>query len=279
MATVSELLARAETLPSDDPRRDGEVLLCEALKIPRTYLIAWPDADVSSDLESRYTELLRRREQGEPVAYILGRREFWSLEFEVNADTLIPRSETELLVEQVLQRVAEPDARALDLGTGCGAIAVALASERPRWSILATDASERAIAVAQRNAQRYVKGNIRFVSGSGYEPVGEQRFHVIASNPPYVAKGDKHLLQGDLPFEPASALSSGPDGLDAIREIVEGAPPRLFAHSWLMIEHGYEQGHAVRALLASRGFTEVETMTDLAGLDRVSLGLWNGGEV
>ena len=278
MATVSELLARADTLPSDDPRRDGEVLLCEALQKPRTYLIAWPDAEVSDDLESRYDDLLARRMSGEPIAYILGRREFWSLEFEANADTLIPRPETEVLVEQVLQRVAEPEARALDLGTGSGAIAVALGSERPLWSILATDASEAALAVAARNAERLAKGNVRFVAGSWYSPVGDQRFHVIASNPPYVAEGDEHLSKGDLPFEPASALSSGDDGLDAIREIVEGAPAHLLAGGWLFLEHGYDQGSSVRELLVSQGFAEVETVADLAGVDRVSLGLWKDGE-
>jgi release factor glutamine methyltransferase len=214
-----------------------------------------------------------RRAAGEPLAYLTGRREFWSLDLAVTPDVLIPRPETELLVELALQRIPRNvKVDIADLGTGSGAIALALAHERPLTRVLATDASAATLTVARDNAARLRNGNIEFAQGDWCAALGNRKFDLIVSNPPYIADKDAHLQQGDLRFEPRAALASGADGLDAIRVIVHGAPAHLKPGAWLMFEHGHEQGLAVRDLLEKSGFVEVFTERDLEGRERVTGG-------
>ena len=258
---------------SDSARRDAEVLLCHVLNQSLTYLRTWPERELSGVQQTAFDDLIRKRQQGEPVAYLTGEREFWSMPFLVTSDTLIPRPETELLVEQALARLpADAPQTVVDLGTGSGAIALALAKERPNWQLTATDASFAALRIAEKNARRLKLDNVRFEYGSWYTPLRAQRFHAIVSNPPYVADRDPHLAQGDVRFEPNSALVSGDDGLDDIRQIVAGAPAHLLPSGWLLLEHGYDQGELVAALLRQHGFAAVETLRDLAGQLRVTLG-------
>jgi release factor glutamine methyltransferase len=254
-------------------RIDAEALLLHVLDKPRSWLVAH-DTDVLDDqIRAAFEAMVARREAGEPVAYITGRRGFWSLELEVTPATLIPRPETELLVELALERLP-PDrpARVVDLGTGSGAIALAIAKERPRAAVTAVDLSADALAVARGNARRLGLERVRFLHGTWMTPLSSERFELIVSNPPYIEAADPHLGQGDLRFEPATALASGADGLDAIREIVAAAPAHLEAGGWLLLEHGWDQGAAVRALLDQAGYAEVFTATDLEGRDRVSGG-------
>lgn len=277
-ATVRDLLAEAAaqlaTRTPEGARAEAEILLARCLDRDRTALWARPETVVAPATASRYRDLVHRRLGGEPVAYLTGRRGFWTLELEVTRAVLVPRPETELLVEAVLARLpADEPARVADLGTGSGAVALALAAERPRWEILATDASPDALAVARRNAARLGLTSVSFRLGDWVQALGpRERFSAIASNPPYVAEGDPHLAEGDLPWEPQTALVAGPDGLDAIRRLVAGAVAHLRPGGWLLLEHGADQGVAVRALLTGVGLTEVHTVPDLAGLERVSGG-------
>ena len=269
-ATVQDLLRQARARL---PAGEAELLLAHALGRSPTWLIAFGEQVPSVQEQARFQELVARRAAGEPVAYLTGRRGFWTLDLAVGPEVLIPRPETELLVELALARLAgDRPLDVLDLGTGSGAIALALASERPRARVLAVDASEAALALARGNAQRNGIDNVAFAHGDWYAPAGTARFHLIASNPPYIADGDPHLLQGDLRHEPAMALSCGADGLAAIRVIAAGAPARLHPGGWLLIEHGWEQGEAVRALLGKAGLGEVQTARDLEGRERVTLG-------
>jgi len=257
-------------------RVDAEVLLAYALSKPRSWLIAHADDLLSAEHASAYTVLVEQREAGEPVAYITGRRGFWSLDLEVSPATLIPRPETELLVELALERIPIDKAvKVLDLGTGTGAIALAVARERPRAQVMATDASTEALAVAQRNAERHRINNVSFAQGDWFAPLGDQRFDVIVSNPPYIEHHDPHLNQGDLRFEPISALASGADGLDDIRRIVRDAGRHLSWEGWLLFEHGWNQGEAVRMLLCNASFAKVSTMRDLEQRERVTMGCWS----
>jgi release factor glutamine methyltransferase len=273
MPDVRQALAEATHRLGD--RVDAEVLLAHALGKPRSWLIAHGDDALSLEHASAYKRLVERREAGEPVAYITGRRGFWSLDLEVTPATLIPRPETELLVELALEHLPRDQAcRVLDLGTGSGAIALAIARERPQAHVVATDASAEALAVAQRNARLHHIGNASFVHGDWFAPVSDRRFDVIVSNPPYIERGDPHLQQGDLRFEPMSALASGHDGLDDIRRIVRDAVLHLVPGGWLLFEHGWNQGDAVRRLLGAAGFVELSTARDLEQRDRVSQGRW-----
>ena len=268
--TVARLLARARDLI--DPA-DAALLLAHALGKSRSWLFAHADDALGEAEAARFDVLLARRAAGEPVAYLTGWRGFWTLELAVTPATLVPRPETELLVDLALARLpVDAPVRVADLGTGSGAIALAIASERPRAQVLATDASSAALDVARGNAARNGIGNVAFRLGSWLQPLGEDTFDLIASNPPYIAEGDPHLAQGDLRFEPAMALSCGADGLDAIRVIVRDAPACLRPGGWLLLEHGWDQGDAVRALLAAAGFADVATERDLEQRDRVSLG-------
>jgi release factor glutamine methyltransferase len=252
---------------------DATVLLAHALDRPRTWLYAHGDDEVDAATADAFAALLARRESGEPVAYLTGRRGFWRFDLAVTPDTLIPRPETELLVELALARL--PPDRVLhvaDLGTGSGAIALALARERPRARVVATDASAGALAVARGNADALRIGNVTFRHGDWLVPLAGERFELVASNPPYIAVDDPHLGEGDLRFEPDAALASGSDGLDAIRAIVRDAPAHLVPGGWLLLEHGWEQGIAVRALLQQAGFVDVATERDLEARDRATLG-------
>jgi release factor glutamine methyltransferase len=252
---------------------DAAVLLAHAVGHPRSWLYAHGGDDVDAATADAFAALLARRASGEPVAYLTGRRGFWRFDLAVTPDTLIPRPETELLVELALARL--PPGRALriaDLGTGSGAIALALAHERPRARVVATEASAAALEVARGNADALRIGNVAFRHGDWLAPLAGERFDLIAGNPPYIAAGDPHLGEGDLRFEPGVALASGSDGLDAIRTIVRDVPAHLVLGGWLLLEHGWEQGAAVRALLQRAGFVDISTERDLEARDRVTLG-------
>ncbi|MFC6840039.1 peptide chain release factor N(5)-glutamine methyltransferase [Xanthomonas theicola] len=270
-ASTPESLLRAACAQID--HADAEALLIHALQRDRAWLFAHARDPLPAPATQRFGELLARRAQGEPVAYLTGRRGFWTLDLAVGPATLIPRADTERLVELALERVdAAPGRRIADLGTGSGAIALALASERPQTQVLATDLSEAALALAQANARTLGLDNVAFAHGRWLAPLAGQRFDLIASNPPYIAAGDPHLAQGDLRYEPAGALASGADGLDDLRLIAAAAPAHLLAGGWLLLEHGWDQGAAVRALMRQAGLTQVDTAQDLEGRDRVTLG-------
>ncbi|WP_313397765.1 peptide chain release factor N(5)-glutamine methyltransferase [Stenotrophomonas sp.] len=275
---VAELLREAAArLPGDDARHEAEQLLIHVLGVERAWLFAHATDTVDEDSRQRFELLLARRAEGHPLAYLLGRRGFWTLDLQVNTATLIPRPETELLVEQALARLPADDmVRVADMGTGSGAIALSIASERPLATVMATDLLGPALAVAVKNAQAHGLDNVWFRRGHWYAALGADRFDMIVSNPPYIAAGDPHLAQGDLRFEPPPALASGTDGLDAIREIIAGAHEHLVAGGWLLLEHGWDQGEAIRALLVQAGFDEAQTVQDMEQRDRVTLGRWPG---
>ncbi len=249
---------------------DQRILVCHALGISRTALITQSDRVLTADEAARVADLLQRRHDGEPVAYIIGQREFFGLDFETTPAVLIPRPDTELLVELALARLP-PRGKVLDMGTGSGAIAVAIAHSRPDASVTALDVSQEALAVARRNAQRN-NATVRFLHSDWYGAVEGEQFNLIVSNPPYIAQGDRHLAEGDLRFEPSGALTDFADGLSALRTIIAGAPATLAPGSWLLMEHGYDQAEAVRGLLSTAGYTEVQSWQDLAGIERVSGG-------
>lgn len=254
---------------------DADILLSHVLDRPRSWLYAHADAVLPPQVAERFDALVARRSHGEPVAYLTGRRGFHDLELMITADTLIPRPETEVLVELALERLRpRAAARAIDLGTGSGAVGLAIARARPEVEVLATDRSAAALAVARANAATLGIANISFHEGDWYAALDPQRFELIVSNPPYIAGDDPHLGEGDLRFEPRGALTPGGDGLDAIRWIIAGAPGYLQPGGWLLLEHGHDQGAAVRALLSAAGFVEVATEQDLEHRDRVSLGQW-----
>lgn len=271
--TVASLLADAVSrLQGPEARFESEVLLAHALGSDRAWLYAHARDPVPVDVEQRFHQLCAQRQAGTPVAQLLGRRGFWTLDLAVSAHTLIPRPETELLVEAALQRLpATQSLEVADLGTGTGAIALALASERPHWRVIATDLSRSALAVAQANAWRLEIDNVRFVQGDWLQPLAGRRLTAIVSNPPYIAEADPHLEQGDLRCEPRMALASGGDGLDALRSIVAAAPALLVAGGWLLVEHGSTQGAAVRALFSAAGFHAADTLCDLEQRERVTL--------
>ncbi|MGY3263956.1 peptide chain release factor N(5)-glutamine methyltransferase [Lysobacter sp. HA35] len=251
--------------------REAEHLMAHVLGRPASWLFAHGDDEIDGAKRDAFMHLVERRVAGEPVAYLVGRRGFWTFDLDVTPATLIPRPETERLVELALEHAA-PNACIVDLGTGSGAIALALASERPNATVIATDASADALDVARRNAARLQLDRIDFRQGSWYSPLAGERFNVIVSNPPYIADGDPHLQQGDLRHEPATALASGRDGLDDIRVIASGVRAHLVADGWLLVEHGYDQGDAVRRIFVDAGLVEVHTAQDLEHRDRVTLG-------
>jgi len=251
---------------------ENRILLCEATGLSRVQLITQGDRVLTPDEASRLDDLVARRLRGEPIAYIVGRREFFGLAFRVGPAVLIPRPDTELIVDLSLERLPDNAARLLDMGTGSGAIAVAVAHTRPDADVTALDVSPDALAVAQANAAAN-GARVRFLESSWFDALAAgDTFDVIASNPPYIAAGDEHLVQGDLRFEPVGALTDHADGLSALRIIIQGSPRHLAPGGWLLLEHGYDQAAAVRALLADAGFTDVQSWRDLAGIERVSGG-------
>jgi release factor glutamine methyltransferase len=265
--------AALEELMTSLDRTDAQVLMAHVLGVNRAWIAANPMRILTESEDAKIDMLAVERAMGRPIAYLLGRREFYGYDLAVDSAVLIPRPETETLVEAALARLA-PDDACLDLGTGSGAIAIAIAMQRPQARVAATDASADAIALARRNAATHgCADRIEFLQGSWYEPVGERRFDVIAANPPYVASGDPHLSRGDLRFEPQHALTDGSaDGLDSIRAIVAGAPSHLKPGGWLLLEHGYDQAQAVRGILGSAGFADPVSIPDLAGIPRVAGG-------
>jgi release factor glutamine methyltransferase len=269
-STDSErLLANAA---STIDRRDAEILLAACWHRSRSQLLAGIRETIPAKVVACFEDARRRRADGVPVAYLLGRREFWSLDFSVNPTVLVPRPETELLVQRVLDLVPAAVADVADLGTGSGAIAIALAHERPGWRVLGSDASGLALAVARGNGERLAGGRVEWASGDWYTALGNRRFDVLVSNPPYVAADDPALIADGLRHEPRAALTPGGDGLASLATLINGAPGHLRPGGWLALEHGNEQGEPVRALLVARGFTHVTSHRDLAGHERVTEG-------
>lgn len=272
MTDVQAWIRTASTRLGD--RLEAEMLLLHVLGQSRAWLFAHGEHPLDEPCVRQLDGLLQRRAQGEPMAYILGYRDFWSLQLEVSPATLIPRPDTELLVEWALAQLPVGERRRVaDLGTGSGAIALAIAHQRVHAEVVAVDASAAALQVARRNAERlHLLDRVQWLQGDWLQPLAAQYFDLIVSNPPYIEAGDAHLRQGDLRFEPSTALVSGADGLDAIREIVATAQAHLHPTGWLALEHGWKQGPAVRALLRQRGYQQVFTLTDLEGRDRISGG-------
>jgi release factor glutamine methyltransferase len=272
--TVAAVLrAAAARLGQEEGPDDAAILLTEVLGVSRAWLVAHGSDPIDPLAAARFEHLVVRRVAGEPIAYLIGRRGFHSLELDVGPAVLIPRPETELLVELALERMRDDRAvEVADLGTGSGALALAIAVARPQARLLASDASAAALAVAKANAQRLGLANVAFVEGSWWVPLAGRRFDLIVSNPPYIALDDPHLDAGDLRFEPRSALVAGADGLDDLRLLAAGAPAYLKSGGALLVEHGHTQGEAVRALFAAAGLGSVATHRDLEGRDRVTEG-------
>ena len=273
MSTVSEALdwATEQLRESDDARLDSQVLLAYALNVSRTWLFTWPDKALDGATLTAFSALIDERKSGTPIAYITGYRDFWSLRLKVTPDTLIPRADTELLVETALTlKNVEKPCDVIDLGTGTGAIALSLANECPSWRITATDINPETLAVAKENAQN-LELTVSFKESAWFDAISD-RFDLIIINPPYIESDDPHLQQGDLRFEPAGALASGKDGLDDIRLLVKQALKHLKKDGYLLLEHGYQQADAVRNLMTKAGYTDIETHQDIEDRDRVTLG-------
>jgi len=267
-ATVSAALARSGLVPLE-----AKILLAHVLGRERAWIAAHGEAIVPTDELKRFDALTRRRHTGEPVAYLTGEREFYGLTFAITPDVLIPRPESELLVELALERVGvDSVAEIVDLGTGSGALALVIARQRPHAHVTAVDRSGPALQLARRNGERLGIGNVEFVESDWFDALGDRHFAMAVANPPYVADDDPHLREGDLRFEPEGALRGGVDGLGAIRSIVEQAPRHLDAGGWLLLEHGHDQAQRVRALLTDAGFAQIQSRRDLAGIERATLG-------
>lgn len=272
---IQEALARSTLLEdiSESARVDVELLLCHLLQKPRSYLFTWPDRALTDEQCKDFEQLLSRRLQGEPVAHITGFQGFWSLDLEVTADTLIPRPDTEVLVETALRYCGEQSMRVADLGTGTGAIALALAVERPAWQVVASDFVSTAAELAERNRQRLSVPNMQVLQGSWFEP-HQGKYDLIVSNPPYIDPEDPHLQQGDVRYEPLTALTADDHGLADIEQICTQARAFLEAGGWLMLEHGYDQGPECRNLFKKLGYSQVDTVKDYGQNERVTLGCW-----
>ena len=271
--TLKYAVQQLQESGSNSPSLDAAVLLCHVLDKPRSFLMTWPEKELSEQDFVSFEALLARRLTGEPVAYIVGEREFWSLSLKVSPSTLIPRPDTERLVEIALEKAIQTDGDILDLGTGTGAIALALASEMPQRNVVGIDLMPEAQQLAQQNGEQLGIRNATFFAGSWFQPleVGTQ-FAVIVSNPPYIEENDPHLSQGDVRFEPLTALVAGDNGLADIRYIIQNARDFLCHEGWLLFEHGFEQAQAVRAIFEEFGYQQIETHQDYGHNDRVTLG-------
>lgn len=278
MQSIQQTINQAISLlanTSDSARLDAELLLAYVLQQSRTWLHTWPDKTISKEQQQSFQQLLSRRHQGEPIAHIVGEQEFWSIKLKVTADTLIPRADTERLVELALERIPEQSFwNIADLGTGSGAIALAIAKERPSCEVVATDQSMKALTIAEENAHINKLNNIRFVRSSWFDNLNNHPFDMIVSNPPYIAENDPHLSQGDVRFEPGSALTSGTTGLDDLSLLINKAPGYLKPGGWLLLEHGYDQADSVITLMQKAGFQHCEDFKDYAGNPRVAVAQW-----
>lgn len=255
---------------------DTQVLLSHVLQCNSAHLIAWPEKALNTQQESDFRALIKHRQQGKPVAYLTGEREFWSLNFKVNDSTLIPRPETETLIEYILEKFGkQKNIKLLDMGTGTGAIAIALASEKPQWKIAACDISPQAIQLAEQNSLNHQTNNITFIQSDWFSDIQANDFNIIVSNPPYIAEDDDHLSQGDVRFEPRSALTSGITGLDDIEYLCQHAKQHLLNHGYLIIEHGYDQQQSVKDCFIRNGFSTVEQRQDLSGQPRMTAGQYS----
>lgn len=278
MLTIAETLKAHSVLQaiSDSARLDVEVLLAAALKKDRTYLYTWPEKIITEDEKTIFDGYLQRRANGEPIAYIVGEKEFWSLNLMVNNSTLIPRPDTEVLVETALSLFAEDDPlckrKLVDLGTGTGAIALALASEKPQWQVVAVDNDRAACELAEKNRQKHRLSNVTIICSNWLQAVEMPLVDLIVSNPPYVEKNDPHLSQGDVRFEPHSALTANNNGLEDIETIITQSAKQLLPGGWLLLEHGYRQAEAVIALLLAHGYGQCFTANDMSGHPRVTVG-------
>ncbi|HEN3629777.1 TPA: peptide chain release factor N(5)-glutamine methyltransferase [Yersinia enterocolitica] len=265
--------AAARFNQSDSPKRDAEILLSFVTGRARTYLLAFGETQLTAEQLAVLEPLAARREQGEPIAYLVGEREFWSLPLSVSSATLIPRPDTECLVEQALAHLPATPCRILDLGTGTGAIALALASERPDCAVMGVDIKADAVALARYNAKKLAINNVDFLQSSWFDLVSG-RFTLIVSNPPYIDANDPHLNEGDVRYEPHSALVAEAEGIADLAEIIRQSPAYLEVGGWLMLEHGWQQATAVQELLNNSGFSAVMTYKDYGNNDRVTLGQW-----
>lgn len=274
MTTVSEQLTWARRLLNgkDQPLFEAQILLAHVLKCERIKLIAWPETTISPEQQSAFRQLVERRTQNEPVAYLVGEKEFWSHSFFVTTDTLVPRPDTEKLVEVVLERLPNEPMTIVDVGTGSGIMACIFSIMRPKWEIIGVDISQRALDVAKLNSERHKLSNIKWVHSRWLEALDNQEFDAIVSNPPYLRADDEHLQQGDLSFEPIGALVSGKTGLEAYEHIIAQSVMRLKKGGTIAFEHGYDQAGQVQALLVKSNFTEIVTHKDLSGHSRVTMG-------
>ncbi|ODS13478.1 peptide chain release factor N(5)-glutamine methyltransferase [Pseudoalteromonas tetraodonis] len=270
ITTGANLLASS----SDSAKLDAQVLLLNILQKPRSYLFTWPEKQLTDEQYQAFQRACERRLQGEPVSHITGYREFWSLQLEVNPTTLIPRPDTETLVELALSCNVPNDAKVLDLGTGTGAIALALGSEMPTWDIIAVDRIDDAVALAKRNQKRLAINNVCVKQSNWFSALNNKKFDLIVTNPPYIEYNDKHLHQGDVRFEPLSALVADDAGLADIKQIITQSRDYLHSNGYLLIEHGFEQSAAVRHIFNQMAFINVSTVKDLGNNDRVTFGQW-----
>ena len=274
--TIREALVQAAgSLSSETARLDAELLLAKILNKSRSHLYTWPEQRLSQDQYQCFLLAIDRRSAGEPIAYLTGSREFWSLELEVSSEVLIPRPETELLVEIALSLLPATNCEVADLGTGSGAIALALASERPNWNIIGTDISTAALNIARNNAQALNLDALKFVISDWYKDIPQRNYQLIVSNPPYIKNQDLHLQRGDIRYEPQIALRSGVDGLRDLSQLIAGAAEYLCPNGWLMLEHGFDQAESVTQFFNQAGFTSTETYHDLARQPRVTIGRSN----